>query len=352
MSAAKARKAVVVTGRVFIVYPRGVRTGGPELLHQFCHALRMRGIDAVLVPTRKSRGRDRVPEYAQYDCPEVNAVEDSPVNSVVFSEYLPGRMMRRVRRARRYHWWMSVDNSPAFRWTMRRSNARLEATAGVSSTGAWRPWFVMLTIEKMRRLEIRLRSNDVHLSQSQYAASVVSNFLGREAKMLSDFLRKSEPAAESLVARRQKVICVNGSKGLQLLDLVRPELVNAGWTVKVLKGMSSEQVRDSLAESTVYLDLGHHPGRDRLPREAARAGAVVVVANRGSAAFHEDVPIDKCFKVELSEGFVGDLLAVLERVECDPSAALEMQAEYRSWISADWKRFDHEVDSFVHMDRR
>ena len=32
----------------------------------------------------------------------------------------------------------------------------------------------------------------------------------------------------------------------------------------------------------VYIDFGHHPGQDRLPREAVQCGCVVITGTRGS----------------------------------------------------------------------
>ena len=38
--------------RVFVHYPAGVRSGGPEALHQLCEALTTAGVEASLVPLR------------------------------------------------------------------------------------------------------------------------------------------------------------------------------------------------------------------------------------------------------------------------------------------------------------
>ena len=47
----------------------------------------------------------------------------------------------------------------------------------------------------------------------------------------------------------------------------------------------------------VYIDFGHHPGQDRLPREAAACGCLVVTGTRGSAGFHADVPLPPALKL-------------------------------------------------------
>lgn len=59
-----------------------------------------------------------------------------------------------------------------------------------------------------------------------------------------------------------------------------------------LDGFTWKDVRNILDISKVYVDLGHHPGRDRIPREAAVMGCVIVTNREGTAANFEDLPID------------------------------------------------------------
>ncbi len=48
----------------------------------------------------------------------------------------------------------------------------------------------------------------------------------------------------------------------------------------------------------IYIDFGHHPGRDRIPREAALAGAIVLSSLKGSAKNSVDIPIDDLYKFD------------------------------------------------------
>jgi len=56
-------------------------------------------------------------------------------------------------------------------------------------------------------------------------------------------------------------------------------------------GNTAEEVIEKLKKSIIYSDLGNHLGRDRIPREAALLGCVVVVMNNGTAKYKEDVPL-------------------------------------------------------------
>ena len=62
--------------------------------------------------------------------------------------------------------------------------------------------------------------------------------------------------------------------------------------------LSPEQVQAMLKKAKVYIDFGGHPGMDRIPREAALAGCIVVTNREGSAAFRQDVPIPSQYKIQ------------------------------------------------------
>ena len=52
-----------------------------------------------------------------------------------------------------------------------------------------------------------------------------------------------------------------------------------------------------LRRARIYVDFGPHPGMDRLPREAALAGCLVVTNREGAARYKEDVPIPEEYRV-------------------------------------------------------
>jgi hypothetical protein len=61
--------------------------------------------------------------------------------------------------------------------------------------------------------------------------------------------------------------------------------------------MSKYQIIELLKSSKVYIDFGNHPGRDRIPREAAILGNCVITNLKGSAGFYNDITINKEYKI-------------------------------------------------------
>jgi hypothetical protein len=51
----------------------------------------------------------------------------------------------------------------------------------------------------------------------------------------------------------------------------------------------------------VYIDFGHHPGRDRIPRESAILGNCVITNWGGAAGFFNDIPVSNQFKSSIAE---------------------------------------------------
>jgi hypothetical protein len=75
-----------------------------------------------------------------------------------------------------------------------------------------------------------------------------------------------------------------------------------------IQNMTRNEVISLLKRAKVYIDFGNHPGKDRIPREAAILGCCVIVAKRGSAKFAEDVPISEEYKFEDVNNNISNIL--------------------------------------------
>jgi hypothetical protein len=113
-----------------------------------------------------------------------------------------------------------------------------------------------------------------------------------------------------------------------------------------IAGMSQSEVYETLKSTQIYLDLGAHPGKDRIPREAAIAGNVVVVGLRGAAAYSADIPIPFTHKVLMRKGYeisaARKLSAILESIPEE----FANQESFRASIYQEKTIFDCEVRAF------
>lgn len=86
---------------------------------------------------------------------------------------------------------------------------------------------------------------------------------------------------------KKDIIAYNPSK-----DVITPRICKEmGVECLPIKDMKPLDVIRAFQKCKVYMDCGFHPGKDRMPREAAALGCVVITNQTGSAAYHEDLPI-------------------------------------------------------------
>ena len=82
--------------------------------------------------------------------------------------------------------------------------------------------------------------------------------------------------------------------------------------------------------SRQYIDFGPHPGMDRLPREAALAGCVVITNREGAANFDEDVPLPSEFKFD--EFNVDKIFSLIKECCTKHEDYANKMDKYKSWI--------------------
>ncbi|HEY0185691.1 MAG TPA: hypothetical protein VGC09_23050 [Rhodopila sp.] len=118
-----------------------------------------------------------------------------------------------------------------------------------------------------------------------------------------------------------------------------------------LEGLDKASLAELLRQARIYADFGPHPGRDRIPREAAMCGAIVLTGRRGAAAFAADVPIPERFRPdEAAADFEAGAAALIDELLRSDTAfmeSFEQQAPYRDWIGGNRDVFMNEVDSFI-----
>ena len=341
---------------VYVSTVLGPRTGGPEAVHQLVHSLRSHGVKTSLIPMRGSRGKSPHSDYSIYDFEVVSEISQKKDHRLVITEVSPLESWQELRMTPpedTWLWWLSVNNAPdqraryfsaqdkqsnvqpVWRESLRRgrlahsflNKARTSATEFIS-------------LSHSRSL---LKSDINYLAQSEYAVDFCATELQRPATLLSDYLRELPALNPSAV--RPHLVTYNGSRGYSLigeLERAMPEI-----EFMPISGMDYTQVCEILAESAAYIELGHLPGRDRLPREAGRLGTPVVLLQRGAGVYIEDFPLPDDYRIEFSSNWAQPFAATLSGVIRDRDQAVSDQGGYREWISGDRIRFDREVQNWI-----
>lgn len=250
------------------------KTGGTFLLHQLGLCLSDFGHDVFFDYRDSSCTRSIYFDF------KLSSGKDTSDNIVVIPE-IYSSLADDFNSAKVFIWWLSVDNF--FRY--KRENAFIDFIKSYSS----------LFLGKRSSLKSLRKYN--HLTQSHYA-KIFLNKHSISSVMLSDYLDdKFLTCANGNIAisNRRNVILYNPSKGSKITQKIISYFPNLNFVPLV--GFTPSQLHDLMCSSKLYIDFGHHPGKDRMPREAVILGCCLITGFSGSACNSYDIPIGR-FKLD------------------------------------------------------
>lgn len=307
-----------------ILAPMNRISGGPELAHQMCCSINS-NTDAMAkmcyvdcgAPFDKALCADAATPapYEIYGTEYVTSMEelDLPENIVVFPEGLT-LSMPSVKKAKKVLWWMSVDN------------------------------YIVSTQEK--NFDYICDNVELHLYQSYYAYDYVQRKRpGASGMYLSDYINEAHGKFIYPAEFRQNMALYNPAKGY---EEIKPFIEKESWLKWIpLKGLDVPRMVLIMQNSKIYVDFGEHPGKDRIPREAAANGCCVITNRKGAAANDKDVPIPEKYKFENPSGEADEVSALLHDICDDFKKHQDEFAYYRDMIHSEKQKFDEDVRTFV-----
>ena len=264
--------------------PPQTESGGPEAIHQLVGEMRKLDISANLIYYKKRKtifnlkGKLDIsvkgdvifttkylnPTPKSYDCYSAsisNEIIDDENNLLILPENLL-HLVNFGKRIKKAIWWLSIDNA-------------------------------LMAISKLQNISV-LRSEIFHFYQSEYARKFLELLNFENSFSLSDYISEKIISSQDEEIPREKNVVYNPKKGFEFTKkLIHffPEI-----NFIPLTNMSKDEVCTTLKKASVYIDFGDHPGKDRIPREAALLGCCVITSKNGSAKFSKDVQIPDEFK--------------------------------------------------------
>ncbi len=319
---------------IYILLPHNTRTGGPEALLQLADALgrRLPSLPTHVVcytpaeiadlRSRAQRNEDThselvfgeheigIPEYADYRVELAQRIPHSPQAVVVVPEVLAD-LIPALSRNTILLWWLSVDNA-----------------------------FGPLSRVNLNHLR---RPNVWHACQSHYAERFVTACGLQSLGPLSDYTTERFAAADAGERAGKRTVAINASaKVISDLDAIEAAIAtrDPGLSLARVAGLSREALIELLSSAAVFVDLASFPGKDRMPREAARLGCPVVLADAGAGHYGEDFPVPASSRVSpwAPESIADAVFALL-----DPSRAEQQLAAWRGVLERERDDFDTEA---------
>lgn len=316
--------------KLVIFCPESI-TGGPEALHQLSASANEQGIPAT---TAYSGEHSSIRVTSESLLCDTNAPEEfvkryeryKPITSerisldketiCIFPEILAGRAFSWPQ-SQGAIWWLSVDN-------FERTHPNL-----LNKT----------TLRSLLRDE-----SIIHLYQSHYARKYLEDNGARSVYPLYDYTSccYSQESPESFSNTKAIDFAFFPRKGA---ELAKHFLSTGGdqLTRVPIQGMNEDQVKNALASSRIYIDFGHHPGKDRVPREAACMGNIIFLHEKGAACFFEDHPLHSDYIFTTRDVENGNLIERVNKALAEPAIHFERQSYYRQRIKMEKTEFDWQV---------
>lgn len=318
--------------KIYIISPGNIHSGGPELLHQLGSQLLKMNYNVFMFYLPSNANFDPVdpvdPFYHKYHIPFVRNLELNHKNIMIVPEssslnLYVSPVIRRIM------WWMSVDNY-------------INNLCNILKKFKMNP--LESTMPKFFYFD-KGDGNIEHWVQSEYAEIFIkkNGIVNKQIYKVRDYLNQAflVRASHVDISKKENIVAYNPVKGFeftQKLIKVAPEI---NW--QPIRDMTPEEVQQLLARAKVYIDFGNHPGRDRIPREAAVSGCCVITGRRGAAANPHDIAIDDSFKFNDTDN---NLIPIIERIKdifANFKKNYDSHKKYRDQIMSEAEEFDHDV---------
>ncbi len=301
-------------------------TGGPEALHQLCSTLNELGENAFIYyygnDYSQIHKNEFLLKYSEYTLKSSDISNFSDLNKkgnvIIVPEVFPVRLIENFDNSKVVFWRLSIFthgqelNLPAFQKVYHGCQCDTQ--------------FKILKDSK-------LFDRNKYFMLSDYVNQI---YITKEKKLVKD---------------RKKQVLYNPRKGIKHTQLIINFLSEKSVKFIPITGMSNDQIKNIILDSKVYIDFGDHPGKDRMPRECASGGCVVITGTQRCGANKKDIPIEEKFEYwETNDRYnyqeIGEfILEVLD----DYQTYFENQKQYRNVIRKEKKTFIKEIQNMISL---
>ena len=324
--------------KIYVLCPSGSVTGGPEAVHQLVGKLIKFGHEAYVVYLPKIE--NPLPKaYEHYHTKHIDEVEDSGKNVLITLETWPEKLdlYKNIQKA---IWWLSIDNAQTGATKLMRGVSDSFKINNVLLKKYGTKIYHKIKGKGKLSFDFKADPTVVHLAQSRYAEYFLHSVGAKYIFQLTDFLNRAH-FHEIDYPEKENIVIFNPKKGKNITEKLMLEAPEIEWLP--IQNMTPAQVSQTMAKSKVYIDFGSHPGKDRMPREAAMKNCCVIVGLQGSASFHQDVTIPTGFKFSTEEL---DVVAIVGKIkDCfrNYDDNFNLFEQYRRIISMNEKQFEEEI---------
>lgn len=328
--------------KIYVLAPFGYATGGVELAHQLVDSLRNKGEEAYIVYAKGdnsiSEDQTITSSYSKYNIKTTSVIYDNPDNIMVLPEiYFEFVLLYKFIQIA--CWWMSVDNryvKVSFIEKIRFKKSIMDKLSLIKSYLLGYRSNLVNDDKLLKKESARI----FHLYQSHYAQFFLYSKGFSKLLPLSDYINLD--LIGNLNSPKKDIVLYNPAKGYEFTKKIISKMPDVEFVA--LKGLNKDQLRKLLETSKLYIDFGHFPGKDRLPREAVSNGCCIITGRLGASYFYEDVPINDEYKFGVKEKNVPYIIEKIRYVLANYNDCKHDFDFYRSRIRREREIFHNEIE--------
>ena len=326
-----------------MIAPYNFATGGVELAHQLVDYLRNIGENAFIVYVRDNEiiNDERVTEaYVKYNILVSTDIDDDPLNILVLPE-TEFDWIYKYSHIQLGCWWMSVDNrynSCCFRDALVFRKGLINKARFIKGYFIYGSCHFKNSISMLRKEEHRI----THYYQSRYAQYSIYSLGFSKVLPLSDFLNTELLNNQYKSNEKEDIVLYNPKKGYVFTKQIIDQLPDVKFIP--MEGLSRKELNILFGKAKLYIDFGHFPGKDRMPREAVINGCCIMTGKLGASYFYEDVAISEKYKFDIKSRNIPLIMDKIKFIlghydECCPDFDF-----YRKRIREEERIFDKEIE--------
>lgn len=277
----------------YIICPANYASGGPEDLHQMALALKEKGKKVFMHYLNYDKENFSSPihkEYEHYNIPYNEIVENVSENILIFPETFSIFIWeKKYKKVQKVIWWLSVSN---FFVSLKAWEQNLKENP---------PKFKhrLLGRIKLPSLKNVQKAKVNHLAHSYFSVDFLEKNNIKIIGKISGYMEDMFLTGENFTSQKKDIVTYNAIKNKDFLEEIKNMTPEINWLPMI--NMSLDEVADCMKSAKVYVDFGHHPGREKMPREACLLDCCLIIGKEGSAFFKEDVPIKDEYHFDKNE---------------------------------------------------
>lgn len=331
------------SSKIFVPCPAGAVTGGAELLHQIVDVINRHGGNAFIVYFG-DYPHNLPTDYSKYDIKFSTKIEDKSDNiALIYEGYF--KETAYLKHTQIVLWWLSVDNYflcnrltilELLRYNLGKYPVKIGKRAILKTIIK----NIINPKDSVSRSKLKKSNVVCNCYQSEYAKSFLENSGFTNIYPLKDYINDENFSYVQDAAKKENIVVYNPKKGYDFTK----KLIDYDHTIKWVPiiNLSREGVINLIRSAKVYVDFGYHPGKDRLPREAATNGCCIVTGKNGSAGYKDiDIPLKYKHNQEDSDipAIINQIHDLLDNYE---SRYSDFQ-HYRNCIKAEKEEFENDA---------